>query len=493
MEKMARICPAMGIFFYLFFMLGGCPTSGALELVGFDLSNQLEYSWNTEDDEETLENWLDVTYRLDVLTTGIRYQAFQPSKPRPPQLRSEWKEGIALRYFTVEKDGIQLRGGDYYAIFGRGLALRAYEDRDIRVDNKLDGFKFQGYYRGVEAALLTGRPPRENRDLADRLRGLNVSFQPSRGLIFGGSYVSLKAPGAAGRGTEITTARVEAFRGPLSLYGELAKRTYRLGYGLYLSSSLSLSGFAITAELKDYDRIALRTGDGLDYNTPPALTREHAYSLFRRHPRELDAEDEVGFQVECSLSPLWGTSLLLNYSYTAEHAAQGAQPARTPEFFGEYGQPLFRETYVEVTQEIGEKISLIGAAGRSLAPGVETYTGALDLSLYLDPLNSLRFELQGQHVEELGEYDDHQLTVEFARAPLFSLSLGAEHTNKSEKQRRAGEATSWFFAQADLHLTENHDVTLLAGSRQGGFFCTGGRCRWEPEFEGVELKLFSHF
>ena len=115
------------------------------------------------------------------------------------------------------------------------------------------------------------------------------------------------------------------------------------------------------------------------------------------------------------------------------------------------------------------------------------------MSLYLDRLNSLRFELQGRHTEEFGEYDDHQLTVEFTRAPLLSLSMGAEMTNKSEKQRLSGEATSWFFAQADLHLTDNHDATLFAGSRQGGFFCTGGRCRWEPEFEGIELKLFSHF
>jgi hypothetical protein len=44
-----------------------------------------------------------------------------------------------------------------------------------------------------------------------------------------------------------------------------------------------------------------------------------------------------------------------------------------------------------------------------------------------------------------------------------------------------------------VHLTENHDATLFVGSRQGGFICIGGRCRWEPEFEGVELKLFSHF
>ena len=144
----------MGIFFYMLLSLSGPHVAEAVELVGFDLSNQLEYSRDMDENEETLENWLDVTYRLDILTTGIRYEAFQPSKS------GQRKEGVAFLYFAVEKDGLQLRGGDFYAIFGRGLVLRAYEDRDLRVDNKLTGLKLLGFYRGLEATLLTGRPPR---------------------------------------------------------------------------------------------------------------------------------------------------------------------------------------------------------------------------------------------------------------------------------------------------------------------------------------------
>ena len=111
----------------------------------------------------------------------------------------------------------------------------------------------------------------------------------------------------------------------------------------------------------------------------------------------------------------------------------------------------------------------------------------------MDDINTLRGELQGQHTEEHGEYDDHMLTVEYTRAPGLSLSFVGERTNKSDLQKLPGEASRWFFAQLDVQLTENHDATLFLGSRQGGFICTGGRCRWEPEFEGVELKLMSYF
>jgi hypothetical protein len=155
--------------------------------------------------------------------------------------------------------------------------------------------------------------------------------------------------------------------------------------------------------------------------------------------------------------------------------------------------PVFREAYVEISRELGEKTSLVAAGGKSLLPKATVHTGVVDVSIYLDPLNTLRCELQGQHAEEAGEYDDHMLTVEYTRAPRLSVSFVGERTNKSELQKLSGEANRWFFAQLDYQLTDHHDVTLFFGSRQGGFICTGGRCRWEPEFEGVELKLLSNF
>jgi hypothetical protein len=478
------ICPWPGIFFCLF--LGGAGIAGAVEMVGFDVSNQMEYSWDTEAQEETFENWLDVNYRLDILTTGLRFEAFQPSET------GQRKEEVSFIYFQVEKDEIGLRAGDYYAIFGRGLTLRSYEDRDLRLDNKLTGLKVQGYWEKLEATLLAGRPPRKDRDNADEMRGLDFNLLPAPGLSFGCSYVTLEGPMVTGRGTEITSIRSEGFRGPVSFYGEIARRSNRDGYGLYLSSNLALPGLAVTVEFKDYDHIALRTGDGLEYNSPPALTREHTYSLFSRHPHTLNLNDETGLQAEASLSPLEGTTVLLNYSYTAMHDGGSAVPAE-PELFGEWGMPVFREAYLEVSRELGHRAWLTAAGGKSLLEETTAHTGVIDLSFSLDDLNTLRAELQGQHTEEHGEYDDHMLTVEYTRAPDLSLSFVGERTNKSDLQKLPGEANRWFFVQLDYQLTENHDATLFLGSRQGGYICTGGRCRYEPEFEGVELRLMSYF
>jgi hypothetical protein len=484
-SRWMRLCPALGIFFCL--ALGGWWPAAGVEMLGFDLSNQMEYSRDTEKDEETFENWLDVNYRMDILTTGLRFEAFQPSKS------GQRKEEVSFIYFQVEKDDISLRAGDYYVIFGRGLTLRSYEDRDLRVDNKLTGLKLQGYWDKLEVTLLSGRPPRKDRDNADEIRGIDLQSSSVDGVSVGLSYVSLKAPNTVGKAVGIRSGRFDISRGPLNVYGEYATRTDTSNFdGVYCSSSLSFPGFAVTTEFKDYYQIALRTSDGLEYNNPPALTREHTYSLFRRHPHMLDADDEVGAQVEVHLAPLEQTTFLLNYSYTAAHPESHLLPTET-KLFRKWGEPLFREAYAEVSRDLGERVSLVAAGGISRLEEATVHTGVLDLSIYLDDLNTLRGELQGQHTEENGEYDDHMLTVEYTRAPGVSLSFVGERTNKSDLQRLSGEANRWLFVQLDIQLTENHDATLFLGSRQGGYICTGGRCRYEPEFEGVELKLLSYF
>ncbi len=49
----------------------------------------------------------------------------------------------------------------------------------------------------------------------------------------------------------------------------------------------------------------------------------------------------------------------------------------------------------------------------------------------------------------------------------------------------------WALVQAAYKLNDYIDVSLLVGSRQAGNICIGGVCRYEPEFEGVELKMFT--
>ena len=95
----------------------------------------------------------------------------------------------------------------------------------------------------------------------------------------------------------------------------------------------------------------------------------------------------------------------------------------------------------------------------------------------------------------LGEFDNQIYSLEYAHSPKYTVSIVGEWTNTSdvqkELQNRLDEKSFWLFGKFDINISPNHDLSVMYGSRQAGFLCAGGVCRLEPEFEGVEVKLFS--
>jgi hypothetical protein len=122
----------------------------------------------------------------------------------------------------------------------------------------------------------------------------------------------------------------------------------------------------------------------------------------------------------------------------------------------------------------------------------------LELEFFLDERNSFRAELQHQHQKAtfFGEFDVDLLIAEYARSPRWTLSLIGERSNMSDfqKELQALPDKDIFLAgQANINISESHDLIVFFGSRQKGKVCIGGVCRTEPEFEGLEVKLFSRF
>ena len=49
------------------------------------------------------------------------------------------------------------------------------------------------------------------------------------------------------------------------------------------------------------------------------------------------------------------------------------------------------------------------------------------------------------------------------------------------------------FVFASYDIAENASVRLGYGKRSGGFTCSGGICRYEPAFEGMEMTAETRF
>ena len=91
----------------------------------------------------------------------IRFDLFQPNDPSPSVNRGKIRYAdIGFKYLKAEignaEEGGEITVGNYYALFGRGMILKSYEDRNIRIDNNLLGVKLTGRYGGFILNALTG-------------------------------------------------------------------------------------------------------------------------------------------------------------------------------------------------------------------------------------------------------------------------------------------------------------------------------------------------
>jgi hypothetical protein len=82
--------------------------------------------------------------------------------------------------------------------------------------------------------------------------------------------------------------------------------------------------------------------------------------------------------------------------------------------------------------------------------------------------------------------------LEYLRSPKLNISIVSELQTKEPQPGRMVRKY-WGFIQLGYKIGEHTDASLLIGTRQAGNICIGGVCRYEPEFSGVELKMFTRF
>lgn len=450
-------------------------------------TDRFEYSYSSETQREIVENWLDASWMLGGLRAGILLSHRSPSE------EGERANSVRHRFVEFTAEGLDLRAGHFYGLFGRGLVFAAHEDRTTRVDTALDGLWIQGARGRVRGVAFTGTPAGRDVDV----RGADLTADVGEGVSAAVSGLTWRADDfAAPDGTIhrewVVAPRLEAvfpFGGCYAEYGwkkgwdasVVPDDRSELGQAFYAGVDLFRGPVGLSVEAKDYKRFTVvRAADGrTPLNNPPALTRQHLYTLLNRDPHAIDADNEQGLQGELTVSAPAGIGLLLNASRTERQD----------------GRRIFEEVYAQAERERWGNLRLRGAFGYREAEG-RRHTVIADVTWQLDGRHSLALEAEQQHVDlgggegfDLGAYNQQFLKIELGIAPSWAVAALLELNDKFDEQRQAGEQRGPFPALQVGYVTPTGaDVTLWAGKRQAGYLCAGGICKYEPAFEGVELS-----
>lgn len=475
--------------------------------ISVQAQNDLQASHDVETEKDIIEDWLDLDLYGEDFQLGLRYSSFAPPDPIVSTDQKS-SEGITHRFAELQLERTRLRVGTFTKLFGRGLILRSFENRDLRLDTNLDGLLLEhegGWWRG---SLLSGRAAKgqmetAERERADRLSGADL--EAGRGpLTLGGSFLTLERPSSPAR-PELHALRASFAKGPLSLDWEGARHlpdealnADRRGAGHVVEGSYLIGPLGLYAGYKRYRDMAVLTQDQKLMNQPPVLIHDPRATLMNRHPHQLDPDDEKGLLADVSLNTGLG-EFLVSYAET-QHIDE------------RFGQNSFQESFLEWDRTgLGPFESAHAIVDFQKVPYFDTrdlsapewvwdrlLTTTLDLRLAV-PGGTLIgiWEHQHKRADHSGEYDDELLILEVEHASGWSLGLLGEFLNWTREQQlieqQLDERSRWSGVQIAGPLGERHNVRLFAGGRRAGYICVGGVCRYEPAFDGLELSLISRF
>lgn len=499
-------------------------------------------------------NWLTLNYSIMGFDIGIRFDAYYNSNLIDP-LDSYSALGLGRWHIRKQVFGLDITAGYFYDQIGNGTIFRAYNQRYLPIDNALVGGRliykinenwsakaFVGQQKKVEKQLnlfdnyqpiiagvaIDGFIPIGKDDNV-------VSLTPGAGAIRRSlddasmnqiaSDIASYAPEDAFVPTYTTYAfsvyNTLTWKG-LTWFVEGAYKTAeavnalnpkgiledKSGYNIFTSVSYSSKGFSILGQYKRTDHFILRTSPleilnrGMIAYLPP-MARQNTYRLTARYNAATQEVGEQAAQLEVTVVPI-KNKLTLNFYFsniaTISDSASIAPDKKISNDFG-FGSEkflLYREAHVHALWKINKDIKLtLGFQFQQYnqerfeqkpgVPIVTTFIPYSEVVVRLKNRKSFRVELSYMSTQQ--DYGSWAFALAEFNIKDFSFWASAM-INVIPKKYKQVEV----FYEFGANYTHKSNKFELAYKRQvEGIVCTGGVCRYQPAFNGLQLSVVSSF
>ena len=499
-------------------------------------------------------DYLKLDYVNGRFSVGVQGEAYLPALQGYNDLRNNGfdkpKVMLASKYIQWQDANYSVMVGDVYDQFGNGLIFRSFEDRQLGINNSIEGGRVTATFGNiVSVKALFGRP-RLYSSANGYSRGwigsqyarstvggadLSVSLSDIIGseelmMSIEGSYVNRRERldrelNGMNYGTdyfpyfELTSPDLNMYSARLNLdykgftlRGEYAGKGKDISSGAVLGKAAkgsavlaelgyNVGGLSVSAQVRRLEMmgtpLSLYGNLGVMGNTLnylPALTRQHTYMLAALNPCQMNAEGELAVQADVyytlrskqSRQRYWNFHANYSTAYTLK-AYQTASGKR---------ELLWSDLNVDVERQWNKqwKTTVMFSRqewntshGQGPALPSTTYVSNIfvgDVMYKINKKFSLRMEAQYLLSNDY-EGDWVAGLVEFNVAPHWSVffsdmyNLGTTKTN---------------YYNGGLSFTHNRTrVQVSYGRNRAGYVCSGGVCRYQPAYTGVNLMLTTSF
>lgn len=322
------------------------------------------------------------------------------------------------------------------------------------------------------------------------------------------------------------TESLEGYFGFTEMRSQLTKvfgnldSAHQTGQAMYGALSYSSEDFGLTAEYKNYRYFVHAPGapnekylGKLPITNPPEVYKEFTYTTITRTTHAVNFNDELGFQIEANISAIPDFTITLNAAASSRHngytdvidsitklpTGKGAISV-FPEFkdlayfpfwemFGEVEYEMGDLNYIKV---FGHRRSDVIAFSGSQPDHKRSTTFGAKFQYATTKNQSLLAILEVQDMfDSQRELNDHKLnnlyfSAQYSFNPIITFGGVFDFSTWYEANRHI-----WSQAFVSFRIGSAHTVLASYGAERAGINCSGGVCRYIPEFKGFRFGLTS--
>lgn len=478
-------------------------------------------------DKYASNSFLKLDYNYDKFTAGLQFESYMPPILGYFPLPVENGNKIINKYFKYTDKKFSVQVGDFYEQFGSGMILRAFENRQIGINNALEGVNVHAEpFNFMKLKVVYGRSRKILEYSNTVTRGLDAEIslneifakgKDSKTDVFlSGSYV--------GKYQEYTgpvdnfPSTVEAYSGRLDLNADnfsfnteyvekgsdpnlLNGMSFNKGKAFLMNTSFTVKNMGISLTARSLYNMNFNAERDLEFTsiTPinylPALTKQQDYLTSNIYVYNTQVKGEIGYQADAfyhfkpgtALGGKYGTKFAINIS-----GFNGVKDSSN--IFSATDQKYYRDANLEIKKKWSKK---------------------LETTLSLQHLFYNTSVIQAAtHPDVIA--DIVALGAVYKFAPKKSIRIKAEHLTTKQDQGNWAAALAEFsfsspyafyvtdlynYVESDIHyynfggsVTRNSTRFSLAfGKQRAGLFCVGGVCRFVPASYGFSASLTTSF
>jgi hypothetical protein len=255
------------------------------------------------------------------------------------------------------------------------------------------------------------------------------------------------------------------------------------------------------------DRTA--TGNVLNLNFLPPITKQHTYQLVTIYPYATQPNGEVGLQADffytfkpgTPLGGTYGTNVAFNASrvHNIDTMRYNDDRGYRSDFLKVGKQLYFQDFNIEITRKINKSLKVVLSDiyliyNKDVIQGLSGYgtvyanIAIADITYKLNNMHSLRTELQHLNARQ-DEGSWAMALFEYSVAPhwIFSVFDQYNYGNKD-----SGKQIHYYSAGVAYNRNSLR-ISLSYGKQRAGLLCVGGVCRYVPASNGATLTISSSF